>query len=262
MEPDRLETVIEDDCDIVPNAGSVIAAIIHACQRGDLDFIRWLICQTDIDEQEVIEYAPEMLQAAARRGHLPLLEWLVTRYRLVEKERDERRSGIGKGRDKGSLTVGTRAILHACMGRQRGQLEVVKWLVATFEISRDEIVARRNAVFIEACLSGNVELVKWLATTFELTTREVKDGGSAALSSALIAHCTSSCSSVDLSCAQWLVDHYPYSERDVSEATLVSACRYESWEVVRWLLLTFPRLRIPERCESFVARVRRSIDEE
>lgn len=128
----------------------------------------------------------------------------------------------------------TAALTFLRMAAERGDLAGVKEIAQTFELSRTDVMHKRNNAFVIACFKGHLEVAKWLADHFGLTKgNAMAHNGTAFEVAAQEGH---------LHLMKWMTERFgltPADARTDRNIALRNALEHEHTDVADWLLKQF-----------------------
>ena len=202
------------------NPGQKTRMLREAVDKGRWEVASWLVTTYKLTATDI--QRGELLSAAIQSGSVKTVEWLMATFLSKADPRE-----VVKG-----WIYPTKKLQELC---HKGNLEMVIWFVAAFQLTATEVRADDNFAFRQACNSGNCQLVAWLATSFNLTATDARANVNAALRSA--------CANGRLDLAQWLADTFQLTAEDaraVENEPLRDACRvFAHIDIAKWLVATF-----------------------
>jgi len=160
----------------------------EACNRGHLTVMQWLVSRFGLTADDARANDNLALVRVCSQGHLAAAQWLVAHFGLTVK--DMRNSYY--------------ALPWACIG---GHSAMAQWLVARFGLTVDDV--RSGDILRYVCAEKNLEMAKWLATRFELTAADARSSGALRWA----------CGRGHLVTAQWLVAHFGLTADDAKNCT-------------------------------------------
>jgi hypothetical protein len=140
--------------------GALSRETIHPPQLGDIflkaksDFetMKWMRHVSLLTDQEIRDLSTSIVQDQARFGLSPVAQWLVQEKLICEKD-DFSRHALQKMLEWGAET---------------GSLSTLKWLHATFRLTADDILSRKQLAR-SAGNKGHLPVLMWLHATFHFT---------------------------------------------------------------------------------------------
>lgn len=157
---------------------------------GHLDGLKRVEARHVIDQSDLRSYNNSCLVNAALGRHYDVIAWLKAR---LERE-DLLIAFQALLRLGGKIDVASLLALVAAATREDirrldlmrvllrdGLLEEAKWLSERFELTRDDVTARSNAIFRLACSNGCTDTVIWVFERFKLTPEDARSCSNFAL---------------------------------------------------------------------------------
>lgn len=130
----------------------VANALYRACACDALDLARWLATFGLTTEHVRDEYT-SALRIGCKRGHLDIVQWLVSRFEITTE--------FVRSEDESML-------LGACVG---GHLDVAQWLTERFGLTV-ELDVRPHNILRQLCENNQLDAAKWLTARFALTAAD------------------------------------------------------------------------------------------
>lgn len=125
--------------------------VFDACKSGDLNLIKNLLEDKDLNI-DINCFDGSFLHAAAKSGHIKILQYLLTSETLKEHIDIHSAQGL--------------ALKNAC---ENGHLEVVKYLLTSPELTEHARINEDNCLaFKNACEKNHFEIIKYLLTSQDL----------------------------------------------------------------------------------------------
>ena len=197
----------------------VQSMIYEASNNGHLDVIEWIVSAFRLGSETFFVDSSLSLTRACMNGHLKLAQWVCQTFDLVKWVN--------------SNPYSKNCILTNSAGE--GRFECVKWFLETFQINPDEVKVLISDAFQHSCAGGHLEIAQLLASKFELTSEDVRVGQ---YTSSLIW----AASNGFLDTAKWLHKTFGFTAEDASDQdnyALKTACREGHLEAAKWLTETF-----------------------
>ena len=179
-----------------------IELLYEACAKGHLEVAQWLTddlgihrghreCSKPVDSNNNNNFPSSRSVAdafckACENGHLITAEWLVSKFCLIPADREQRQDRRARAKQTSesggkscceiltktktiTITVAINAFRMAC---KNGHVKVAKWLMSTFQLTREDARTENSGALRLACENGHLETAKWLTATFHLTAEQ------------------------------------------------------------------------------------------
>lgn len=116
-------------------------------------------------------------------------------------------------------------------------LEIVKWLITEFDLTREDAQSENWQVFTTCMAHGYLDIAKWLAQRFKLTTEDARSGQNAALRFGI--------EKGQLECVKWLTTTFGLTADDAQTGWPSEQCALkigiseDRFECTAWLIWRF-----------------------
>ena len=276
---------------ISPN--DISAILLENSARGNIEFLEVFCPLFGITVEYLRDNKIEVLFDACRNGKLDTAKWLTENFNLKIEDAEisgyrfpliYHRNGVLppiNSPDPGKLELASEKII-CCSSLtdtcKRGDIEICRWLVKTFDYSKIEDFTIVNESFDYACQTGRLDILQLLNKTFKLTFKDVKDQIYLTFKSLgetrnlrlcqwlittfhirenylrnnieILAHV---CMFGELRVVKWLINSFNINERDIRRKNNIVFCNAAKWgnlEVCKWLVERF-KLTIEDiRCNN------------
>jgi hypothetical protein len=203
--------------------------ILHKlCAENKLGYAKGMHEDVRFTNSEVTQNDSFILKDTIGRGHLPIVEWLLTTFNFDDRQ------------------VQIQSIIVAC---NNGRTEICRLLQDKFLFTYEEVTSIGGDILSIVCRRGFLENAKWLVDQFNIPERVVRMGRNDIFRRV--------CNAEHFEIAKWLLTRFGRGTRDDQLDYFEAfryACVFGNLRVVRWLdnELKFTRsLIVAVNCDSF-----------
>ena len=186
-----------------------------ACRHGQLDIIKFLLCLPLVDLNIRISSYSALLHKACRYGELQVIKFLVSLPSI----------DVNIQGDAGNTPLHT-----AC---RHGQLDIIKFLLSLPLVDLNIRISSYSALLHKACQYGELQVIKFLVSLPSIDVNIQGDAGNTPLHTA--------CCYGELKIIKFLMSTEkinPMSTNKIGDTPLHIACRYGNVDIVKYLLST------------------------
>lgn len=216
----------------------------RACERGDLDMIKFLHAEIGFVTTDFHHEDYQMLRKACKNGHIETVVYLCDQFDFDIRVKDNNIIGVVCANDHLELAMwiterfdlkiedvrcnNNYALRKSC---ERGHLGVLTWLFEQFKLQIEDVRSVDNFALRRACAGNRYEILKYLCSHFELTREDVRANDNEALVDA--------CMYDHFEMVKWICGQFDLEAEDVRSGALLESCARGSLHIVEWLCSRF-----------------------
>lgn len=139
--------------------------LTNICDKGHLNALKWFVEIFNLKKENIIGGENYPIYQACLKGHLEILKWLIKTFNLSREDVMEDNAWIFHYTTRGSrANFGLPSFDPFSTSKSR--LEILKLLYNIYGISDEDLLQNNNYALEAACENGDLEMVKWLVETF------------------------------------------------------------------------------------------------
>lgn len=191
-----------------------------ACEKGHLEFLKWVVQIFEIDKQMINAFDEDPFVVSCSNGNLNIAQWLHEKF------------------DSEPINK-THLLYLVCTDNY---YDTLVWLFKKFDFSVQDIRNEDNLIFRSACENGSLKCLQYIhKTKYKFTRNDALEDECDAFKLACIGN--------HLNVAEWILDDIGLEIDDVGQHFIIEVWR-EEWndnrlEITQWLCRRFYNTPLP-----------------
>lgn len=200
------------------------------CSVGNLELAKYLADFYCIKPTHIQHMEERYVSEIIHKGYFEVIKWLEEEYNILRYYRDSRVNiNLVKFPSFWDEFSGCCA---------NGPLEMVKWYVKTFNITKEKFyMIKHLSPFEAACSAGKILNAKWLARHFRIAESEYFSGNSHKKRPILFKICDNRKELLDV--IAWFVNEFKLTKQDIEtykvQSSIINCCKLKHLESAKWL---------------------------